>query len=105
MRTSVNALHASTIAATIHARRGPLERRRVAADHVTSARQRSGTEKKYTIIPIPAFSMEGSTTRFVAITAITITTRALTRSNHCARLKNSHHTAITTESKAAAIIP
>src|SRR5262249_53462804 len=43
------------------------------------------------IIPIIPPAIEGSTTRLVATTATTISTSAPMRSNHGARLKNSHH--------------
>ncbi len=42
VRTSVNTPHASRMAATIDARRGPLERRRLATAQATKARLRTG---------------------------------------------------------------
>jgi hypothetical protein len=46
VRTSVKVPAASSMAATSEARRGPAERRRVAAAHATRARARTGMDRK-----------------------------------------------------------
>jgi hypothetical protein len=55
---SVSTPHASRMAATIDARRGPLERRRLATAHDTKARLRTGMAKMGNIIPIIPFEMD-----------------------------------------------
>ena len=58
VRRSVNTPHASRMAATIDARRGPLERRRLATAQATRARLRTGIAKMGSIIPIIPFAMD-----------------------------------------------
>src|SRR2546425_12153050 len=94
VRTRVNSPQASRVAATIEMRRGPVERRRLAAAHATRPRLMIGMEKMGNILLIPAFAMDGWTICFVANTATTITTMAPTRSDQGARLKNTHHRTI-----------
>jgi hypothetical protein len=67
----------------------------VAAAHATRANARYGVGRKKSIIPCPAPTIDAWATVLVANTATTITMIAPTRSNHGARLNNSHHTAIT----------
>src|SRR5882724_8623838 len=105
VRRSVNTPHASRMATTNHARRGPPERRRAATAQHTRERLRSGMEKMYIIMPIPAFAMDWWTRGFVANTATIIRTMAPMRSNQGARLKNSHHTRTASPQTSPPIIP
>src|SRR5262245_46844502 len=94
VRMSANGAHATTTATTNAARRIPLSRWRVATAHATRANAKYGVGRKYSIIPCPAPTIDAWATALVANTATTIRTIAPTRSDHGARLNNSHHTAI-----------
>ena len=82
------------MAAAIATRRGPSERRRLAAAEATNARLNTGMAEMGSNIPIIPFAIDSCTMRDVASTAPTMTTMAPTRSDQGARLKKSHHTMI-----------
>jgi hypothetical protein len=77
----------------------------VATAQHTRARLRTGMEKMYIIMPIPAFAMDWWTIGFVANTATIIRTMAPMRSDQRARLKNSHHTRTASPQTSPPIIP
>src|SRR5262245_25701370 len=76
----------------INARRGPVERRRLATADMTRARVTIGIAKIKSRTPMPAVATDRSTTRDVPNTPATIRTRALRRSDQGALLKNNHQT-------------
>ena len=94
VRTSVHTPHASRMVATIVARRGPSERRRLATAQATKARLRTGMAKMGNNIPCTPVAIDSWTMRDVANSATIIRTMAPKRSDQGARLKNSHHRTI-----------
>jgi hypothetical protein len=64
---------------------------RLAATAATSATLKTGMASMGSIIPIIPFEMDSCTRREVADSATIIRTIAPRRSDHGARLKNSHH--------------
>src|SRR5215468_4889410 len=59
VRRSVNTPHASRMVPTIEARRGPLDKRRLATAQHTKARLRTGMAQKGNSIPIAPLAMDG----------------------------------------------
>src|SRR5438105_1043419 len=94
VRRTVHTPHASTIVATIAARRGPGARRRLATAQATRARHRTGMAYTGSIIPIMPPLIDSWTTRDVATSATVIRTNVPQRSDCGVRLKNAHHTTI-----------
>jgi len=91
--------------ATIAARRGPFERRRLATAHATKARLRTGIAKMGNNIPIAPFAIDTWMMRDVANSATIIRPTAPTRSGQGARLRNTHHTTIANPQKTPPITP
>src|SRR5688500_2494641 len=94
VRTIVHTAHAATIAATMVARCTPIDQRRLTTAQATNARQMPGMASIGKIMPIAPVASDTSRNGNVAAIAAIIRTIAAMRSNHAARLKNSHQTAI-----------
>src|ERR1035437_6529278 len=93
VRMSAIPPHTARMAATIVARRVPLARRRVATAHAAKARPRSGIARAYNKNPIAPPAIDSWTMRLTANIPMIIRAMAPKRSDHAARLKNSHHKA------------
>ena len=93
VRMSAIPPHTARMVATIVARRIPFGRRRVATAHATKAMPRTGIAKGYNKNPIAPPAIDSWTMRLARNNPMTIRAIAPKRSDHAARLKNSHHRA------------
>ena len=83
--------HARRMAKTIDDRRTAERHGRLTTAQSRNARQRPGTASSGNSMPIAPVASDTSRNDEVAASDANITTIAATRSNHAARLKNSHH--------------
>ena len=94
VRTVVHTAQATTMAATMVTRCTAIDHGRLTTAQITNARQMPGTASIGKIMPIAPVASDTSRNGKVAAIAAIMTTIAAIRSNHAARLKNSHQTTI-----------